>query len=252
MTRFIYDTRWQEFLKSEVEHHPPERMNDLCHWADPLIHSERSLRTIAARHSDLLKELCSLDPIFAAFMQRPYPRMPSAEERVSISRHGEVTGLIHLEIETFYVFAKILLDRIAIAIEQWFGTMRATSLSSHSKLTRNFERYVTGTGIEVPAGLAEMLGSLERRISHFRDYQITHERGRQTLRITFYGRGQEPRIAMSSAHPLAINSNDGSARSENIELLMQFLGGYIDLVTQMFAINRSRSRVSLAPAPRSL
>ena len=83
---------------------------------------------------------------------------------------------------------------------------------------------------------------LQRRISHFRDYQITHEYVRVGLRGTVYGRGEEPRIAMAPAHPLARNSSDGSARSEDIEVLMHLMDQYIDLVTKMFATNRAKAR----------
>src|SRR5690349_10001070 len=114
--RYVYDTKWQDFLKSEAQQHSPNRINDLCHWADPLIHSERSLRTIAARQAELLKEFDALEPIASASIQRPHPRTFSPEERILLARHGEVTGLSLLEIETFYIFAKIFLDRVAIAI----------------------------------------------------------------------------------------------------------------------------------------
>ena len=151
-TRYVYETKWQEFLKADWEHYMPSHHDDLCHAVDSLIHSERSLRTIAARHSDLLLDFKALEPTCSAYLLRAHPRYLSPEERHAISRHSEVIALIHLDIETFYLFAKILLDRIATGIEVWFGAARSMSVSSHSKLTRNCERYARCIGIELPSG----------------------------------------------------------------------------------------------------
>src|SRR5689334_1122524 len=48
---------------------------------------------------------------------------------------------VHLEIESFYVFAKILLDRFAQLIQLFFGPARDLSLSSHHKLSNNIEQF---------------------------------------------------------------------------------------------------------------
>jgi len=228
---YVTDTKWQTFLRAEWDHYPPHSRNELCHVVDPVIHYERSLRTVLARHRALLDEFASVSGAFTTFMQRPSPKTATAEEHAGLSRHGDTTALIHLDVETFYLFAKILLDRIAIALERWFGPVRKASIASHSKLTKNFATYAAAIPLEASSDVGGRLNELRKRVSDFRDYQIAHEQGRNTLRGTKWAAGQEPRIFVAPVE------------SESLETLMEMIDAYIECVTTMIAINRGRSRL---------
>jgi len=54
---------------------------------------------------------------------------------------------IVLDIESFYVFAKILLDKLARFIEQYFGQAKGCSLRSHDRFVKSFAKYVERIGL---------------------------------------------------------------------------------------------------------
>ena len=53
-----------------------------------------------------------------------------------------MTGQLHLEIESYYLFSKIMLDKIVHALEFYFGQGRKKSLDSHDGLVKNSASYV--------------------------------------------------------------------------------------------------------------
>jgi hypothetical protein len=70
------------------------------------------------------------------------------------------------------LFAKILLDKIARAIEFYFGTVP----DSHDDFVKHLDRYVRAKDLSLPRGFKQDLQGLKREISDFRDYQIAHEK----------------------------------------------------------------------------
>jgi hypothetical protein len=53
-----------------------------------------------------------------------------------MSQSQGLTSDLHLEIESYYVFAKIILDDVARAIEYYFGPHRGLALDSHDGLAK--------------------------------------------------------------------------------------------------------------------
>jgi hypothetical protein len=87
---------------------------------------------------------------------------------------SEIGMRLHLEIEAFYLFAKILLDKISLAIQFYFGTARSLSLASHDNLTKHIEAYAGTKGLTINPELVEHIRKLKEDISDFRDHQIQH------------------------------------------------------------------------------
>lgn len=59
------------------------------------------------------------------------------EEQIRIFEGGyRVSTQVHLEIESFYLFAKIFLDMIVLFLLNYFGQARGIKLNSHDKLTK--------------------------------------------------------------------------------------------------------------------
>lgn len=100
----------------------------------------------------------------------------SMEHGARIHEMGKKLEQIELEIESFYLFSKILLDKIAHFIEFYFGRERGIGLDSHDKLVKYFDRYGTAKELIVPPTFRGHLSSLKIAISDFRDYQIAHEK----------------------------------------------------------------------------
>jgi hypothetical protein len=107
----------------------------------------------------------------------------SDDERVVLATALLSIDVVHLRIETFYVFAKILLDKIAHGIEVFFGPVRAAPLTKHSQLlTRKFDAFIKGHGLpSLPALLREHIIAVDEAVVTYRDRYVTHE---QSLRTT--------------------------------------------------------------------
>ena len=198
---YVFDTRWQAFLKAEHEHYPEAAGNDLCHAIDPLIRYESYLRTIAARHGSLAQEFKGTDVILQPMLAAGGSRSLTEDEQRVLTYRGNLSGCVVLEIESFYLFSKIFLDRIAIFLEHYFGRLRNVSVHSHDKLAKNHLKFMHGHKVAVPAGFGAVLLDLKRRLADFRDYQIAHEQSMRTLRGATWTPGGEPRIFMAPAHP---------------------------------------------------
>jgi len=68
-----------------------------------------------------------------------------------------------------------MLDRMAQAIEDYFGQAQGASLNSHAKLQRNFAKYAAQKNLApVPSSLLEKLDLLQGAVGGFRDKLITH------------------------------------------------------------------------------
>jgi hypothetical protein len=77
---------------------------------------------------------------------------PVSSSQMALHEEGvRLTILVHLEIESFYLFAKILLDKVARSLEFYFGQEREKSLDSHDDLVKNFESYAGAKSLTLPA-----------------------------------------------------------------------------------------------------
>lgn len=89
----------------------------------------------------------------------------------------EVTVQLHLEIESFFLFAKILLDHIASAFQFYFNQARDMSLRSHDKLVKNLSKFCAQKNLaSPPKSLLRLAEELKSTVCDFRDYAIAHDR----------------------------------------------------------------------------
>jgi hypothetical protein len=170
------------------------------------------------------------------------PRQLTADEMLILARRSELSARIHLEVETFYLFAKIFLDKAARFLEHCFGAVRKLSLHSHDRLVKGLDAYVAATGISVPAELSGEIRSLKDRISDFRDYQIAHEQSPYMARGTLFGAGQEPRIVLMKIPPAGSPPvSQPPAQSEAIQDLMIAIDHYVGRLIELYETNRELS-----------
>ena len=240
---YVFDTRWQAFLKLEHSHYPEAGRNDLCHAISPLIRYEQYLRTIVARHSSLVQEFKRSEIAFQPMFSAGGSRSLTEDEQRLLTYRGNLSSCVVLEIESFYLFSKIFLDRIAIFLEHYFGKLRNVSVHSHDKLAKNHINFVQGHEIAAPVEFGSVLLNLKRRIADFRDYQIAHEQGMRTLRGATWTAGGEPRIIMAPAHPSTRKTGTLQAESEDLGTLTGEIDTYIDIVQGIIIVNRHRSHM---------
>lgn len=82
---------------------------------------------------------------------------------------------VQIDIESFYLFSKTFLDKLAHLVERCLGRPRGLSLASHDKLSKNIERYLAALRHpSLESTLTAMIPIVKQRISDFRDYEFAH------------------------------------------------------------------------------
>jgi hypothetical protein len=84
--------------------------------------------------------------------------------------------LVSLEVESFYVSAKLLLERIATTFFFFFGRQMPSTGSAHHFLTAGFKKWssqITG-GQKTPKTLHSLMQELDKRVVTFRNVHIEH------------------------------------------------------------------------------
>jgi hypothetical protein len=117
--------------------------------------------------------------------------------------------VLHLDIESFYLFAKIYLDKIAHAFEFYFGPGRGKSMDSHDQLVKNFPAYAKEKGLTLPSDLMSIATRLKSDISDYRDYEIAHEKSPRRLSGTVFDTEGKMRIIATHLYPTKKDQQKG-------------------------------------------
>jgi hypothetical protein len=200
------------------------------HWA--------FLEIIRQRHKDASAAFIANSEAFRATIKPGDYTM--TQEQMKLQAEGwPLSNLVHLEIESFYLFAKILLDELAHAIENYFGPARGLSLDSHDDLAKSLRAYAAAKGLTIPEEFEKSVSDLRQRISDFRDQQIAHEKSPRTMRGTTWDTTGEVMLATNRLYP---KDSDKQVNSESLGGLMAALAEYIGSVISFVEANRSRAR----------
>jgi hypothetical protein len=157
-----------------------------------------------------------------------------------VNEWSRLSTLVQLEIETYFLLAKVLLDKVARFIEFYFGPARKLSLDSHDLLTKNFESYAAARGLQDTDQLRACLEPLKRDIADFRDYQIAHQKSpRITRGLLFSGTGEVSMVA-SNIYPKA---NEAQVQSRSIDLLEADLQIFLRETMTFLSSNRARTNL---------
>lgn len=108
------------------------------------------------------------------------------EQRKELNRGYELSTELHLQIESFYIFAKILLDKIAQAVYFYFGNSK-TSFQSHHTMIDNLQTYTTEREVSPPPKtLLEKMSEIRVKVSNFRDEVIIHQYAPRAMKATMF------------------------------------------------------------------
>ncbi len=153
----------------------------------------------------------------------------------NLSRLGP---LVQLEVESFYLFSKMLLDKIARAIEFYFGQAEKLSLDSHDDFTKKIQRYSNIKGLILHEGLLNLAQELKEDISDFRDSQIAHHKSPRTAR----GTTGDGRMLLVQIYP---TDKDEQKETKPLDDLMVKIDMFIELVVQFVENNREKTNLEL-------
>jgi hypothetical protein len=135
-----------------------------------------------------------------------------------------------MEIESFYLFARILLDKIALAVHFYFGLNQ----SGHSLLMKRLDK----AGVPTSARLRTLAKDLGKLIGGFRSEQITHHKELRSIRATGYRTGEGPRVILSNLYPTV---GDQQYESKPLEELIATMDDYISEIMALLVVNRDRT-----------
>ncbi len=148
-------------------------------------------------------------------------------------QHGHEIDL-HLQIESFYLFAKVLLDKVARFLQFFFGEIRAKPLTSHDQLAKRLPDYVRARGLILPLGFEEAVNGLKRDVADFRDYYIAHEQSPRTQRGTMW-RGEEPgQLTLARVYS---KPTEQQIVSSSVPGLMREIEAYLGLLQELLSEN---------------
>jgi len=196
-----------------------------------LIH-ERHVPT-AKRYKEQLAALFSkMDPAFDGGAITYDEEMASMDAEM-----GDLLDVAHLDLETFYLFSKTVLDRAAQYIELYFGSESKLPVRAHDKLFANFYEYAARRGIVMPDGFMQSVTGVHEMIS-------THQSDSATNDARVAQSPSDLMIAHTDHHP----GPNGAAHSvTRLSLttgqLLNLVDGYLRLVLELVRRNPNRARM---------
>jgi hypothetical protein len=157
-------------------------------------------------------------------------RPVTTEDADAFNHMVALMTVLHLDIECFYVFAKIQLDRIADTFGLVFDMKWKSSGSSYSDLSKRFETLCREKGLEIrPYNLPSLTSKLWRAIITYRNKMIEHLDGQPMMWGTLTSPGHASSIAT------------GGRQTEDPHALFRMLEEYIEAMLTFFEANATKS-----------
>lgn len=169
------------------------------------------------------------------------------EEQMQLLNRGrEITAILHLEIESYYLFAKILLDKIARAFEFYFGQSRGLPLDSHDDLVKNIQGYISAKQLTtLQNDVKELMQNLKQCVSDYRDKEIAHEKSPRTMKATMFSHGARSTawVANTKIYP---TEKDKQVESKEIDEVMGLIDKYTSEVVKYIRENKEKTNLEVA------
>lgn len=172
----------------------------------------------------------------------------TGQQMAELEERDQLGLAIQLEIESFYLFAKILLDEAARAIEFYFGSMPRMALDSHDDLTKRIAGYARHHQLVLPTRFVERTRRLKSDVSDFRDQQIAHHKSPRTIRGIYYNQEGTTRMVSSRLYPTERDEGK-QAETRALHELTGDLDAYLMSIVDLMQSNADRTRLELKPIP---
>jgi hypothetical protein len=144
-----------------------------------------------------------------------------------------------MEIESYFLFVSILLDKISQCIEDFFGVSRSLTLRSHDKCRKNLAAYTAAKGLAVPSNMVSLAESLYLQVTAFRDKRITHLRNPRATHATMFHPERGAQMAVLALYP---KETDLQQNSPSIPELRNEIEQYVSMFIDLISNNRVKSR----------
>jgi hypothetical protein len=239
----IVVAQFQDFIDRErwrFEAHD----GNLFHMAFREIVTYRSfLQSVISRHDAIAVLYRASIEAQHQSIQGRVPGTPlTPDELAQLNVMGEQGRALRMEIESFYLFSAILLDRVAAAVGFYFEGRPSAAWERHSTLVKRIGGYSRTRNIAVPERFQSLAESLKTAISNFRHEQVVHERSLRALRATGFRTGEGPRLLLSNLYP---TPDDRQYESMPLGELVLKIDEYLNSVIQLIVENRARTPLTL-------
>jgi hypothetical protein len=246
-------SRLAEFGAAECEHYPGDGRNFFSLAVSQVQRYEFFLRMILQRYGETCTEFMSavMHLRNKGGQQGPGPYEPAAEDLALLNKIDNLSPWIQLDSESFYVFAKILLDRIAKFLEDYFRPARSekdllrgyTFKGRHNVITAKFANFAAARKLFVPPAFGPLADEVREKIADFRDKHITHNDNMRVLHATAFALNGSamPRMMKSPTSSRAWEPGSKQVESIAIHALMALLDRYLDAVFFLIVANREHS-----------
>ena len=231
------------FIAKERERFEVRHNNMFAFSLNSVLTYKKFLDIIIDRNANVTTEFIHNNQAIGESIKRhKKPRGSISQEEMKLFLENEQISLrLHLEIESFYLFAKILLDKISRSLEFYFGAAHKHPLDSHDDLAKNIEVYSKEKKLKIDAELISTIQLLKHNISDFRDYAIAHEKSPRTLR--YYSINEKgARMILNTIYP---KESDQLKESINLEELHKNINQYINQVVEFIRSNSDKTNLTL-------
>lgn len=169
-----------DFIETEREQYSNGDNNVFASSLGQALRYYGFLMIIAERYKKTCRKMTST---FNKIMNSSVNYHPmTTEENRLYEESNRLNTQIQLEIESFYLFAKIFLDKIALFIEKYFGQSRGISITSHDKWTKDHNKFCLNKDLTCPASFSKSIIFLKEHIVDYRDKQIVHLYNQRTIK----------------------------------------------------------------------
>lgn len=200
------------------------------------------LDIILSREADAARDYVKTLADLRAVEPCPIGEM-SDEMRQALDDGDKARPLVQLEIESFYLFANILLDSVARALDKYFRPRRPPmpSFICHKDLVKRFEEHRRLKKITIPLDFIENATALKDKVSEFRNEDITHDK--RINRVTAMGitrDGKVTIIATSSVVPQEVIDNHPQSSTVHVGELIQLVDAQVAAAVEIVRNNRAK------------
>lgn len=169
------------------------------------------------------------------------------EHLLLLEENRRISRGLHLEIESFYLFSKILLDKVTQAIEYYFGPLRSYSLDSHDDFTKNIQKYAEAKNLNINSEFVALVEKCKLLISDYRDKNVSHEKSPRTMKGTSYSlETGKTKMFLNRIYP-----KDTEEQTESIPLdeLFSLIDEYIDALIEFLNANLDKTSLKIEHKP---
>jgi hypothetical protein len=237
--------RLTEFIKVERDRYGDRGGNMFAQTFSRITKTYRYLLIIEDRYISASEAFMqNTSALQATIIEGNHPCTP--EQQVLHDQGWKLGLAVELEIDSFYVFAKMLLDRIAHGIEFYFGQAKGCSLESHKEMMKCFPDYVLAKKLKEPSNrLKERIEALKTEIRDYRDHEIVHAKKPRVLEGIGFDKSGSVYKTQGIMSP---SEKDKFVSSKSPKDLMVLLDEYICLIIEFMRENATQARIEHQPS----